>query len=63
MKDFLDRELSIGDDVVTTPKNYRGLVRAKVIAFTPQKVRVVYRHHRGHDEEFITYPTAVIKII
>jgi len=65
MKDFLGNSLEIGDNVVTTPKNYRGLVKAKIKAFTKQKVRVVYindwNYQLGKEEEFLTYPTDMVK--
>ena len=42
MKDFLGKQLDVGDDVVLTAPQYRHLVKAKVVAFTPKKVRVEY---------------------
>lgn len=61
MKDFLGRELAIGDIVAVTPKNYRGLIKAKVIKFTPQQVRVSYDSGYSH-EEYLVYPDCVIKV-
>lgn len=68
MKDILDQELAVGDDVITTPKNYRGLVKAKIVGFTPKKVRVVYMNtwnygHPGRDEDFLTPPDTLVKFI
>ena len=67
MKDFLDNELAIGDEVVATPKNYRGLVRAQIVAFTPQQVRVKYLNTwnygaPGREENFLTPPNTLVKI-
>lgn len=67
MKDFLGYDLALGDDVVTTPKNYRGLVKAKIIAFTPQQIRVSYINSwnygkPGIEELFLTPPNTCIKI-
>lgn len=42
MKDFLGKELSIGDGVVLIRPNYRQLIKAKVIRFTPKMVVVEY---------------------
>ena len=42
MKDFLGKQLDVGDEVVLTAPQYRHLVKAKVVAFTPKKVRVEY---------------------
>jgi hypothetical protein len=67
MKDFIGQELSIGDTVVTTPKHYRGLVKAVIISFTPKQVRVLYKNTWnfvvGVDEYYLTYPNSVVKII
>lgn len=66
--DFLGRELAVGDEVVTTPKNYRGLVKATIVGFTPQQVRVVYMNtwnygSPGKEEKFLTYPGTLVKIV
>lgn len=68
MKDFHGQELAVGDEVTTTPKNYRGLVRGKIVAFTPQQVRVEYLNtwnygEAGRAEKFLTYPSTVVKIL
>ncbi len=68
MKDFLGHELVVGDEVVTTPKNYRGLVRAKIVSFTTQQVNVSYMNTwnfgtPGREENFRTYPNTLVKII
>jgi hypothetical protein len=44
MKDFLGQEISIGDTVVLTAPKYRHFVKAKVIQFTPKKVRVEFNN-------------------
>lgn len=67
MKDFLGYELEVGDEVVTTPKNYRGLVKATVLKLTPQKIRVSYINDwnyakPGREEFFITPPDTCVKI-
>lgn len=43
MKDFLDQELELGDYVIMMSQQHRTYVLAKIIKFTPQKVRVRYR--------------------
>lgn len=42
MKDFKGQEVSVGDEVITTAKHYRSLVRGKVISVAPQSVLVEY---------------------
>ena len=65
--DCLGQVIEIGDEVVTTPKNYRGLVRATVKAFTPMQVRVVYLNIwnyglPGREEEFLTSSGSLVKV-
>jgi hypothetical protein len=66
MKDFCDNELQIDDIVIVTPKNYRGLVRAKVVKFTPKQVRLAYMNtwnygSPGRYEEYLVYPGDCVK--
>jgi hypothetical protein len=42
MKDFLDQELSIGDNVIIITPNYRDFTLAQVIKFTAKNVRVKF---------------------
>ena len=44
MKDFLGRELALGDSVIIIAPNYRHFVLARVIKFTPKQVRVAYNN-------------------
>lgn len=65
--DFLGQPLKEGDEVVTTPKNYRGLVRATIKSFTPKQVRVVYMNtwnygSPGREENFLTYSDSLVKV-
>lgn len=46
--DLYGKQLSIGDEVAVTPKNYRGLVKAEIIQFTPKSVRVKYMNTWNH---------------
>jgi hypothetical protein len=51
MKDFLGKDLAVGDYVVMMLPRYREYCLAKVIAFTAKKIRVEYTNpsyrHRG----------------
>ena len=42
MKDFLDQELNIGDNVIIITPNYRDFTLAQVIKFTAKNVRVKF---------------------
>lgn len=60
MKDFLGKELELGDLVVTTRPNYRDFVKAKIIAFTPKKVRVEYNDYAGRPDTYLSEPNFLI---
>ncbi len=51
MNDFLGQELKLGDTVVTVVKGYREFAKAKVVAFTPEQVRVEFIQSK---EKFLT---------
>ena len=66
MKDFLGNALEIGDEVVLTAPKYRMFTRAKVIAFTPKKVRVQYNNtwnygSTGYIEKYLSEPNFLVK--
>ena len=42
MCDFLDNPLRVGDMVATDSPYYKGLVLAKVVGFTPKRIRVEF---------------------
>lgn len=44
-RDFLGRELTLGDYVMFMKQNYREFGMGKIIKFTPQKVRVKWGNH------------------
>ena len=60
MKDFLGKELELGDMVVVTEPNYRNFVKAKIIAFTPKKVRVEYTLYDGRSYEYLSDPDFLV---
>jgi hypothetical protein len=66
MKDFLGKELAIGDIVVLTAPKYRHFTKATVIAFTKQKVRVSYINNwnfsRGYEDTYLSEPDFLVKI-
>ena len=50
MKDFLDQDLKIGDNVIMITPNYRDLKLAQVVKFTAKNVRVAYNDQYGSGE-------------
>jgi hypothetical protein len=61
MKDFIGQELAIGNVVAVTEPNYRNLVKATILRFTPK--RVVLQFFEGTTlREYTTPPDFVIKI-
>ena len=61
MKDFLGKELQIGDAVVVAVPSYREFALAKIVAFTPKKVRVVYEK-KGESHDLIQDSQQLVKI-
>jgi hypothetical protein len=60
MRDFLGRELQIDDYVIYQKQSYRGYNLAKVIKFTPQKVRVKYGDSKYC--ELLQAPDQLVKV-
>jgi len=42
MKDFLERNIELEDSVIMITPGYRDFTLARVVGFTPQKVRVSF---------------------
>jgi hypothetical protein len=67
MKDFLGRELAIGDSVIVIAPNYRHFVLARVIQFTPKQIRVSFMNTwnygpEGHYTELLQSPSQLTKV-
>jgi hypothetical protein len=60
MRDFLGRELQIDDYVIYQKQSYRGYNLAKVIKFTPQKVRIKYGDSKYC--ELLQAPDQLVKV-
>lgn len=60
MKDFLGKELEVGDYVVLVRPNYRELMLATIIKFSPKQVRVKWGE--GKYEQTSQYPYQLIKV-
>ena len=55
MKDFLDKEVQVGDEVVITEPGYHNFIRGVIVKFTPKGVKVKYHRSRPNsvDETFV----------
>lgn len=67
MKDFLGRDLEIGDSVIVIAPGYRHFVLARVIAFTPKQVRVSFMNTwnfgaEGHYTELLQSGSQLTKV-
>lgn len=51
MKDFFGNELKIGDEVAFEAPRYRRLTLGKIIAFTPQQIRVEFNNTWNYGKE------------
>lgn len=60
-KDFLGRELAIGDHVIIIEPRYRNYLLAEVIAFTPMNVRVRYTK-QGSTSEILQCESQLVKV-
>jgi len=62
MKDFLGKDLQIGDAVVVAVPSYREFTLEKIVAFTPKKVRVVYESKRDGKQDLVQDPYQLVKV-
>lgn len=74
MKDFLGRELEIGDEVVFSIPHYHGLARAHITKFSPKMVVLDVITGYGHtfrpiseagkyDRAICRYPQDCVKVV
>jgi hypothetical protein len=61
MKDIIGRELAIGDIVACERAEYRGLILATIIKFTPKMVRVEYKLGK-ETESMLRGPDDLVKM-
>jgi len=66
MRDFVGKEISLGDKVVMIAPKYRSLVIGTVIKFTPTALKISYRNTwnvpTGWDLEILQKPNQVVKV-
>lgn len=67
MKDFLGRDLELGDSVIIMAPGYRHFVLARVIKFTPKQVRVSFLNNwnfgsPGYYTELLQYASQLTKV-
>lgn len=67
MKDFLGKQLELGDMVILTAPKYRQFTLAVVVAFTPKLVRVQFTNTwnyqpPGRVEQYIAEPCFLVKV-
>ena len=62
MKDFLDREVQVGDEVIIVEPHYHNLIRGLIVKFTPKGVKVKYKPFgRNYEHETFVYQGAFVK--
>lgn len=58
--DILNRPLEEGDYVIVTRKDYRDLVVARIVGFTPKQIRVVYMANGNYPQAYLTNQVVLI---
>lgn len=53
MRDVFGREIAVGQEVAFMLPGYRDLRLGRVMAITPQRVRVAYTY-QGHEDTYLT---------
>lgn len=59
-KDFLGKELAVGDFVIFIRQGYRSFRLANVVSVTPKKVRVKWGDSQW--DEVLQNPTSLVKV-
>lgn len=62
MKDFLGKELSLGDKVVFVQLGYRNLLKGEIIKMTAKTVLIGHSKTNTYSAESKQFPDQVIKI-
>lgn len=63
MKDIAGELIEVGDRVAFNPPRYKGLIRGKVVAFTPKMVRIEYKWTTSKDPDTtVVFPTDCVVI-
>jgi hypothetical protein len=62
LKDFLGRDLAIGDSVIIVTPSYRSFTLARVHSFTATKVRVEYSRQCLENRKLLQDPVQICKV-
>ena len=62
MKDFLKRDLAVGDSVIIVTPSYRSFTLARVHSFTANKVRVDWTSPGGYNQKLLQDPVQLCKV-
>ena len=62
MKDFLKRDLAVGDSVIIVTPSYRSFTLARVHSFTATKVRVEYGSNGRDNRKLLQDPVQLCKV-
>lgn len=63
MRDFLDRELNVGDTVVFVQLGYRNLLVGTIARMTPKTILIAHDETNVCSRETKQFPSQVVKII
>jgi hypothetical protein len=64
MKDIFGKTLEVGDIVAFNPPSYKGLIKGKVLGFTPLKVKIEYYYSgTGKNTTTVQWPRDLVKFV
>ena len=63
MKDFLDKEVQVGDQVIIIEPRYHNLILGSIVKFTPKGIKVKYTPvGRTYIKETFVYNGEFLKV-
>lgn len=62
VKDFVGKELNIGDEVVFMMRNYRSLLKGTIIKLTPKNAVIKHEKDSNYSEQTMQFFSQIVKI-
>lgn len=62
MKDFLLRDIEVGDFVITTSPGYKSFMVGRIKSFTEKRVYVQFKNNYGKIDDILRDPRDLVKV-